>query len=238
MIERKRVSHQIMDEIKEKIRSGYFSPHSKLPSENELAKMFNVSRVPVREALSALASHGIIDSRHGNGSWVLPFPMKGLLNKHLVETVTFDQIIKLLETRMILETQAAALAALRHNESDLEKIYNAQEILFNEINDISKVSNEADYSFHRAIFQSTKNEVLIQVLDNLSEIYYLAMKTSLSINTKIQGKKKQVYEEHQAILKAISTKNPLKAEEAMELHLENSREKLLKYKDYFVKGVL
>lgn len=234
MIERRRVSDQIMDEIKKRIKSGEYAPNTKLPSENELAKLFNVSRVPVREALSALAAHGIVEAQHGEGSWVRPFPIENIINKHLIETITFDRILNLLETRIILETQAASLAAERYKDVDLAKMYDAQEILFNELDDPEKVSDEADFNFHKSIFQSTHNEVLIEVLNNLSDIYYQAMKTSLSINPRIQGKKKQVYEEHQAILRAISMRDSRQAEEMMRVHLENSQEKLLKYKDLFI----
>ncbi|MFD9627471.1 FadR/GntR family transcriptional regulator [Peribacillus muralis] len=233
MIERRRVSDQIVDEIKKKIKSGEYATNTKLPSENELAKLFNVSRVPIREALSALAAHGIVEAKHGEGSWIRPFPIENIINKHLIETITFDRILNLLETRIILETQAAAFAAERHKDVDLSKMYDAQKRLFIELDDPEKVSDEADFIFHQAIFQSTYNEVLIEVLNNLSDVYYQAMKTSLTINTKIQGKKKQVYEEHQAILKAISMKDSKQAAEMMKIHLENSQAKLLIYKHLF-----
>ncbi|MCF2132249.1 FCD domain-containing protein, partial [Strepomyces sp. STD 3.1] len=161
-------------------------------------------------------------------------PIENIINKHLIETITFDRILNLLETRIILETQAAALAAERYKDMDLAKMYDAQEILFNEIDDPEKISDEADFAFHKSIFQSTHNEVLIEVLNNLSDVYYRAMKTSLSINPRIQGKKKQVYEEHQAILKAISMRDPGQAEEMMRIHLKNSQDKLLQYKDLFI----
>src|SRR5690606_21006690 len=119
MIVRKRVSHQIIDEIKRRIKTGEFSVNSKLPSENELAKMFNVSRVPIREALSALASHGIIESVHGGGNWVRPVPIDKILDQTIIDVISYKQIVELLETRIILETKAAAIAAERHDENDL-----------------------------------------------------------------------------------------------------------------------
>jgi GntR family transcriptional regulator, transcriptional repressor for pyruvate dehydrogenase complex len=233
MIVRKRVSHQIIDEIKNKIKSGEFPVDSKLPSENELAKMFNVSRVPIREALSALSSHGIIESVHGGGSWVRPKPLEKLLDQPLIEVISYKQVIELLETRIILETKAAALAAERHDDDDLKKMYQAQEILFKELNDAEKINDKADFLFHQSILHSTKNEVLIRTLENLSDIYYRALKASLTINTKIKGKKKQVYEEHQSVLKAISLRDAKSAENQMYQHLSNSLEKLKARKDEF-----
>ncbi len=233
MIIRKRISQQISEEIKNKIRSGEFPINSKLPSENELAKMFNASRVPVREALSALSSHGIIESVHGGGNWVRPKPFEKLLDNSLIEVISYEQIIELLETRIILETKAASLAALRHDEKDLYEMYRAQEILFEELNEIDKINDEADFLFHQSIVRSTKNEVLIKTLENLSDIYNRAMKVSLAINTKIKGKKKQVYTEHQSILKAISLRKAEDAEREMYKHLTNSLEKLKKSKEEY-----
>jgi GntR family transcriptional regulator, transcriptional repressor for pyruvate dehydrogenase complex len=233
MIVRKRVSHQIIDEIKKRIKSGEFPMDSKLPSENELAKMFNVSRVPIREALSALSSHGIIESIHGGGSWVRPKPLEKLLDQPLIEVISYKQIVELLETRMILETKAAALAAVRHDEEDLNKMYQAQEMLFKELNEPDKIGNEADFLFHQSILHSSKNAVLIRTLENISDIYHRAMKASLTINTKISGKKKQVYEEHQSVLKAISLRDAKSAEDQMFEHLSNSMEKLKARKNEF-----
>jgi GntR family transcriptional regulator, transcriptional repressor for pyruvate dehydrogenase complex len=234
MIVRKRVSDQIIEEIKNRIKSGEFPVNSKLPSENELAKMFNVSRVPIREALSALSSHGIVESIHGGGNWVRPKPLEKLLDQSLIEVISYKQIMELLETRIILETKAAALAAERHNQDDLNKMYQAQEMLFKELNEPDKINDEADFLFHQSILYSTKNEVLIRTLENLSDIYYKALKASLTINTKIKGKKKQVYEEHQSILKAISLQDVESAENLMFIHLSNSMEKLKLWQDDFV----
>jgi GntR family transcriptional regulator, transcriptional repressor for pyruvate dehydrogenase complex len=234
MIVRKRVSDQIIEEIKNRIKSGEFPVNSKLPSENELAKMFNVSRVPIREALSALSSHGIVESIHGGGNWVRPKPLEKLLDQSLIEVISYKQIMELLETRIILETKAAALAAERHNQDDLNKMYQAQEMLFKELNEPDKINDEADFLFHQSILYSTKNEVLIRTLENLSDIYYKALKASLTINTKIKGKKKQVYEEHQSILKAISLQDVESAEKLMFIHLSNSMEKLKLWQDDFV----
>ncbi|PMC37849.1 FadR family transcriptional regulator [Bacillus sp. UMB0899] len=237
MIVRKRVSDQIIEEIKTRIKSGEFPVDSKLPSENELAKMFNVSRVPIREALSALSSHGIIESVHGGGSWVRPKPIENLLNQSLIELISYKQIIELLETRIILETKAAFLAAQRHDDTDLNKMYQAQEMLFKELDEADKINDESDFLFHQSIVHSTKNEVLIRTLENLSDIYNRALKASLTINTKIKGKKKQVYEEHQAILKAISLRDADGAEAEMYRHLSNSLEKLKSRRDEFNKDI-
>ena len=226
MIVRKRVSDQVIEEIKNKIQSGEFPIDSKLPSENELAKMFNVSRVPIREALSALSSHGIIESIHGGGSWVRPKPFEKLIDQSLIDVISSKQIIDLLEMRIILATKATFLAAQRHDDNDLQKMKQTQEVLLKELEQTSQINDESEFLFHQAIVHATKNEVLIRTLENLFDLYNRALKASLPTNSMIAGSNKQVYEEHQAILKAISLRDAEGAEAAMFQHLSNNLEML------------
>ncbi|MEK4424059.1 FadR/GntR family transcriptional regulator [Solibacillus sp. FSL K6-1523] len=222
MIVRKRISDQVIDEIKSKIQSGEFPIDSKLPSENELAKMFNVSRVPIREALSALSSHGIIESIHGGGSWVRPKPFEKLIDQSLIEVISFKQIIELLEMRTILETKAAFLAAQRHDDNDLQKMQQAQDLLCQEFDQTNNMNDEPEFLFHQSIVHATKNEVLISTLENLFDLYNRALKASLPTSSKIEGSNKQIYEEHQIILKAILLRDAEGAEAAMLKHLSNN----------------
>lgn len=226
MIVRKRVSDQVIDEIKSKIKSGEFPIDSKLPSENDLAKMFNVSRVPIREALSALSSHGIIESIHGGGSWVRPKPFENLIDQSLIEVISSKQIMELLEMRIILETKATFLAAQRHDDNDLHKMRQTQETLLKELDQTSEMNDESELLFHQAIVHATKNEVLIRTLENVFELYNRALKASLPINSRTEGSNKQIYEEHQAIFKAISLRDAKGAEAAMSQHLSNNLEML------------
>ena len=68
MIERKKVSSLVREELIKMIKSGELPPNSKLPTEQELAEKFGVSRVPLREALSVLEATGVIESKQGGGS--------------------------------------------------------------------------------------------------------------------------------------------------------------------------
>ncbi|WNF36367.1 FadR/GntR family transcriptional regulator [Bacillaceae bacterium IKA-2] len=231
MIARKKISEQVLEEIKKRIRSGEFADNSKLPSESVLTALFGVSRVPLREALSVLSANGVIESKQGGGSWVRAVQMDKVLNKTLVETLSFDQVLYLLETRIILETEAAYLAAERHETDDLVSLYEAQKLLYENINDPASIDDKADFTFHHGIVLATKNPVLIQTVNNISDLYNQAMIVSLKLNTKIVGKKQQVYEEHQNILQAVVTRQAVDARDAMHIHLTNSLEKLKHYNE-------
>ncbi len=120
-IERKKISAQVLDQLKEMIKEGKFPPNESMPSENELAKRFGVSRAPVREALSVLSASGIIESRQGGRSFVKEVNMADMLGSLAIEYIPVEQVFELLEMRMVMETQAAAIAALRRDEDDLKK---------------------------------------------------------------------------------------------------------------------
>lgn len=226
MIERTKVSHQVLAEIKKLIKNGEFAVNEKLPSETVLAKRFGVSRSPVREALSVLVASGIVESKQGGGSWVRPVPIEDLLEKTSIKMISIDQMIYLIETRIILESEGAALAAQRRTEDDLKQIGIAQIELKAILDDPEEIGDKADFLFHRSIVTAAQNPVILQTIDNISDLYNKAMKVSLEINKQIRGKKYQIFKEHQAIYDAIIQKDSQKAREVMKEHLVNSRNKL------------
>ncbi|MED4131216.1 GntR family transcriptional regulator [Priestia megaterium] len=121
-IERKKVSSQVLDQLKKMIKEKTFPPESRLPSEHELSKMFGVSRAPIREALSVLSASGLIESRQGGGSYVKRVNLVGMLDPMTFEMVEADQVLELIEMRIIIESQAASLAALRRTDEELIEI--------------------------------------------------------------------------------------------------------------------
>ncbi|MFP3489946.1 GntR family transcriptional regulator, partial [Staphylococcus sp. SIMBA_130] len=86
------------------IKTGKFPPNSQLPSENELVKMFGVSRSPIREALSVLAAGGLIESRQGGRSWVKEVNVAEMLKQVHFEMIKVEEVQNLLELRTIVES--------------------------------------------------------------------------------------------------------------------------------------
>ncbi|WP_018922081.1 FadR/GntR family transcriptional regulator [Salsuginibacillus kocurii] len=226
MIERKKVSQQVLAAIKEKIRAGEFPAEEKLPSETELAELFGVSRSPVREALSVLAASGIIDSKQGGGSWVRATHIEDFLQKNGLEVLSPGEVIHLIETRIILETEAAQLAAQRRNQEDIEDLQAQQDELELILEQNDMIGDDIDFKFHHAIVKASHNPILLKTMENISDLYNEAMKASLNLNREIHGKKQQIYKEHGEILEAIRKQQPDQAANALRLHLNNSREKL------------
>ena len=117
------LANLLAEEFEHKIRQGLLNEGEKLPTESELVRNYDVSRTVVREALSKLQAGGLVETRHGIGTFVLPAPARQspMLNAHeLSESV---DVLAVLELRISLETEAAGLAAQRGAGIDLVDIH-------------------------------------------------------------------------------------------------------------------
>ena len=111
-IQRRIISEQIFDQLKQIIVRGEWVPGTKIPSENEIRQMFHVSRVPIREALQKLSVLGLIEIRPGEGTYVSPVTMGTLMNSFMpILILNKKNMMDILQYRMLIEGESAALAA-------------------------------------------------------------------------------------------------------------------------------
>jgi GntR family transcriptional regulator, transcriptional repressor for pyruvate dehydrogenase complex len=127
-IGRARVADQIIDELRAQIATGAYQRGSRLPTERELAAAFGVSAPTIREALRALSSMGLVEVRHGSGSYVAS-SYDGILNDSLgmlvqLEDVGVEDLIGLLR---VLNLYAAELAIEQATEADIARVRAAAE---------------------------------------------------------------------------------------------------------------
>ncbi|WP_400164417.1 FadR/GntR family transcriptional regulator [Brevibacillus sp. TJ4] len=223
---RAKLSQIISRELLEAIEAGKYPPGSKLPTENELAAQFGVSRIPIREALSVLRAAGVITSRQGGGSFVEERVGSGILHNIHIENEDAELIKHLFEMRKVLEPEAAFLAAQRRTPEHLERMWKALRWLEEELADENKITLEADLEFHRSMFLATQNPVMIQAMENLSSLYERALHITLQPNLGLKEKRKAVYKEHHDILLAIEMEEPELARIQCAIHLRNVEKKL------------
>src|SRR3954467_2231082 len=118
-----RVSDLLPDRLPTAIRDGTLQPGDRLPTEAELAREFQVGRTSVREGLQKLRAHGLIESRKGLGAFVTDRPVSDPLADFAQWTASDPAAIEqLVEARVALETLAAALAALRATEAEIDRL--------------------------------------------------------------------------------------------------------------------
>lgn len=225
-IKKEKLSELIYESIVEQIKIEEYKVGEKLPSENELANYYKVSRVPIREAISKLVSVGYVESSQGKGSFVKKVSITDEIMQYTYGEFNKKELFDLLEMRTILEVQSATLAATRHNADDISKIEEALSN-FKKITTNQKIIGmKADYDFHETIVRSTKNDYMIQTFTNLQNVHQNALEFSLKLNIDKPRKREQVYAEHVEVYEAIKNRDSSKAAEYMQKHLFNMRRKL------------
>jgi GntR family transcriptional repressor for pyruvate dehydrogenase complex len=216
-----RIYQYIIKEIKQSIAERKILPGERLPSERSLASMFDVSRTSVKEALTVLESSGIVTVRPGVGVFINDMPQHDLLYKlaQILDQKIAD-FMELLEMRQSIEVDAAFYAA---NRMATEQHIVFEEIYKNLIAALKKgdFAIEEDFAFHYYIVQSTKNGLMLEVMNLLSKKIRENVKESRDYSATDQSLNKNVMEEHRKIFLAIIEKNPDHARKAMWEHHEN-----------------
>ena len=216
----------LSEEFDHKIRQGLLREGDKLPTESELVRNYDVSRTVVREAISKLQAAGLVETRHGIGTFVLSSrqPPGPVLSAHeLSESV---DVLAVLELRISLETEAAGLAAQRRKPEDLEAMRAALHS-FEQQFALGNDTVEHDLDFHLSITRATGNRYFQDILQHFGTLL-IPRNRITSIHTSPQDPDylRRVNREHEEILSAIERQDADSARAAMRIHLTNSRERL------------
>ncbi|MBO9625852.1 MAG: FadR family transcriptional regulator [Microbacterium sp.] len=162
-IQRTPLADQAADLLLERIRGGEWQLGQKLPGETTLAPQLGVGRSTVREAIRQLAGRGVLATRQGSGVFVMaldaPEDWDAVLRR--------ADIVSVIEARIAIETEAAALAAARRTASDLRAIRRALDARAVSATSI-ETHVDADTAFHRAIVVAAHNPVLLELFDGLT----------------------------------------------------------------------
>ncbi len=215
-IERASAPEAVRDQILELIREGELAVGSKLPSEQEMARSFGVSRPVVREGLGRLRSIGVIESRSGSGSFVRSARIapQGLL---LSGGYTSDELH---EVRSEIEVPGAALAAARRTERQLTTLAEIVERHRHQLDAEAWVGD--DLSFHVILAEASRNSLRVRFVTELREL-----QSDLSLKmARIQGGLAAPVQEHAAIVEAIRRRDRAGAAAAMQAHLDGIRKRL------------
>jgi len=214
-IKRRTLAEGIIEQIKEQIVDGNFSPGGRLPTEMELSNQLSVSRASVREAMRALSAMGIIDIRVGEGTF-LASSVTNLFSGELSSKLLImkSNLLEVIEARKIIETQLAELAAVRAVDDDIKEL----DLILSSMKE--KLDNrqsfgEIDVTFHILIAEAAGNSILYEALSTIRQL----LKNNYEEVIKIPGMGQKSYEQHKKILKAIKNHNSKEAGEAMMEHL-------------------
>ncbi|HSO20919.1 MAG TPA: FadR/GntR family transcriptional regulator [Desulfosarcina sp.] len=218
-IKPKRISDQVFDQLRELIFRGEFKAGEKILTERELAEAFGVSRTSVRDAINKLVVMGLLEQKQGQGTFVRsPDAKEKSILANMVESQDAS-ISDLLEVRMGLECNAAAMAATRAVEKDFQFMEKSIEEMQKEVAS-GRLGTEADASFHMAIAYATNNPLQVFIMKNFYDFLFTGIKANLEGLYKIPGNIDIILKQHQSIFQAIRSHDPDAAFEAMKRHID------------------
>jgi GntR family transcriptional repressor for pyruvate dehydrogenase complex len=229
----------VVAHISDNIRQGRLTPGDKLPTESEIMRIIGVSRTVVREAISHLQAAGMVETRHGIGTFVIePPPSTVTLGIDPNTIITMRDVLAILELRISLETEAAGLAASRRSDPELKDL----RVALDTFEASARSGGEtvpSDVQFHLLIAQASGNRYFHDILNHLG--------TNIIPRARLNSAKlahddpavymERVIHEHEDIFNAIRRQDPESARAAMRIHLSNSRERLRRAQEQIEGGV-
>jgi len=218
----------VVNELEKRILEGSLKPGDRLASERDLALELGVSRPSLREAIQRLVSKGLLTTRHGGGTHVTD-----RLEAHFVDPwqdmVSGHPVLQrdMLEFRQMLESHAAALAAERATDADIQRLdaaFAVLEAVYFE-NDL-KACIDADLAFHQAIAEASHNVLIGHLTASLMRVIHGHITTNLEhLHTRpVQWNK--IHRQHQAIWQAVREHKPEAASRAAGGHIEFVRKSI------------
>lgn len=214
VIKQQKVSSRVYDQLLTQIKNNTWPEGAKLPSENELKKELGVSRISIREAMQRLTTLGIVETRHGEGSFVRKVTTDSykdlLIPVFMIDKSSLQEI---LEYRSIMEVGATEIAAGKITAEELQELEDIVLRMEDPEADPKSFADD-DLQFHMAIAQATKNKMLINVYLFVHDLMSASME---SIVEHLGMRDGRYY--HRLILEALRRGNSVEAAKLMREHV-------------------
>ena len=220
------LAHDVVDGLAGRIREGALTSGEKLPTEAAIMEEFGVSRTVVREAISRLQAAGLVETRHGVGTFVVGLGEGSSFRISPDQLGTLQDVIAVLELRIAVETESAALAAARRTPENLESLRAALKAFTTALEE-GRDAVGPDFQFHLEIARATHNDHFVELMGTLggTMIPRARLEPQGPLTPERQAYLRRVNAEHESIVDAISRQDPEAARAAMRTHLANSRER-------------
>ena len=212
-VDNRRLYEQVASQIGALIRKGEFVAGQRLPAERDLAKILSVSRPVVREAMIALEIAGLLEVRTGSGTFVKVKPAEPIEALNIGHSPS-----DILNARMLIEGEVAALAASRSSEEDLAAMAERIEEMTRD-HEAGRAWHAADLGFHVAIARASGNIALASVVERLWREQHAPVFALLSERVRLNENWAATLRCHQEILEALRARNRKAAKDRMRAHL-------------------
>ena len=217
----------VAEQLLELVLDGTFPVGGALPSESELAALFGVSRLTVREAIRSLVPTRVLDVQQGRSTLVNPTSRWSPLDGRLLlarSRVDGDPLLlsrRLMEARRAVELAIVELAAARRQDQHLERLRVLHEqMLEGHTRGDAVATAEADFAFHAALFEAADNVFLDALFEPLTSVLRVMRRETSAV----PDFRSHAIDRHAAILRAVEGGDPLQARAAMEAHLQQTEE--------------
>lgn len=217
---------ELVDALGARIRESRYAAGERLPSETAIVEEFGVSRTVVREAISKLQAAGLVETRHGIGTFVIGLGDAATFRVSADQLATLQDVIAVLELRIAVETEAAALAAQRRKAENLQRMRDALDAFSSAVEE-GRDAVGPDFQFHLEVARATHNERFVDIVGALGTgaIPRARLAAGVSHSDEHKTYLRRVNVEHESILDAIAAGDAEAARAAMRTHLANSRER-------------
>jgi len=231
-VQRVRVFDQAVEQLRDAILEGQYPPSSRLPTEQDLCDVMDVSRSTIREALRVLEAEGLINVRRGSGAYVTEkmshLATRGEILGWLAQRQ--ESMSQILEVREGIEWLTASMAARSQTKALIE---NLQGIIDKQWAESNKTKGEPDIItladldvlFHIAISEASGNDIAHEIVAHILPAFAEANRAVLWVGNSIDVG----IREHQAIVDAIAAGDRVAAENAMRSHIKRVRTDLCEY---------
>jgi len=206
---------QVVNHIRRLIENGTLRPGDKIPPEREFAQKLKISRASLRAGIGHLAAMGVLNVRHGVGTFVADGPPAlGGVSLDILRALHGYTTAQMFEARRILESHLAALAAERGREEHFTA-------LAEEVTEMYATFHEPqeylihDMRFHRTIAEASGNPILAVLMETITAALYDERRKTVERSRDL----KQSAEVHRELYRAIRSRNAREAREVMERHL-------------------
>jgi GntR family transcriptional repressor for pyruvate dehydrogenase complex len=218
-IRRFAVADEAIGTIKQMIVRGDLTAGQRLPAERDLAAQLGVSRPSLREAIRALIALNILESRHGEGTFVSSLEPE-LLSEPIdfVLQVNGDALFSLFEARRVLEAGIAALAAERATDLELAELEDFARLGQTKLADPAEFI-EHDIEFHARLRAAARSPVLASMLSSVSSLSI----ASRRLTAQDPAIRARALADHRAMVKALKSRDAQRTHDLMVAHLEHVR---------------
>ncbi|MFE2986299.1 FadR/GntR family transcriptional regulator [Streptomyces sp. NPDC059262] len=212
MTARPRLYEQVLDRLRAYVAEGGLRAGDRLPPERDLAARLGVSRASVKQAIVVLEVQGLVEARHGGGTYLMRDSLDAEPVEHMVERRR--RLPDVLEAREALETKLAELAAERRTDEDLTALHKALDRMAADIEDGGH-GVEGDRLFHAAVTAAAHSALLADFMRSIAD----QVTESRTESLRQPRRPARSLAQHRAILEAIETGRPAQAATAMRRHV-------------------